>query len=66
MVTRLNSARYQFIAGGLAILVLSGCRSEPPETSTTVPEQQAPALAPTPAFNADSAYTFVERQVAFG
>ena len=50
----------------LAVLI-QGCDTETPPTNTsTVPEPELPALSPTPVFNADSAYAFVEQQVAFG
>ncbi|MGV3637546.1 MAG: M28 family peptidase [Flavobacteriales bacterium] len=66
MVTRLSSSRSFLVRGALFALSFSACRSEVPETQTTVPQPEPPALAPTPTFNADSAYAFVERQVAFG
>ena len=49
----------------LVALAFSACTPDAPET----PPPTAPALPelpPTPAFNADSAYAFVQRQVDFG
>ena len=52
------------------LLLLPLFHSCVPETeqSTTIPElkTEQPALPPTPIFDADSAYAFVARQVAFG
>lgn len=47
-----------------AILLMSACGSDP--APTPPPPAPAPAGPDVPAFNADSAYAFVERQVAFG
>jgi glutaminyl-peptide cyclotransferase len=60
---------------GLAALALMGngmmaCDGNKKETAaateTTAPATTAPTLAPAPAFQADSAYAFVARQVSFG
>lgn len=48
-------------------LLFISCQTDQPEqggTPAVVPE--APALPPTPVFDADSAYAFVAKQVAFG
>ena len=49
----------------LAALLLAGCfDNKKPTTETAAPEQEP--LAAAPALNADSAYAYVARQVAFG
>jgi glutaminyl-peptide cyclotransferase len=49
----------------LVALAFTACTPDAPETPPpTAPA--LPALPPTPAFNADSAYAFVQRQVDFG
>jgi glutaminyl-peptide cyclotransferase len=52
------------LLGLLLPLLLSGCRDKPVETSARDPSEMA--LPAAPAFNADSAYAFTARQVAFG
>lgn len=46
-------------------LAFSACTPDAPETPPP-PAPALPELPPTPAFNADSAYAFVQRQVDFG
>ncbi len=65
MVARLMPVHLRPLAA-LSIILLQACGTDTPSTQTTTPEPAQPALAPTPVFNADSAYTFVARQVAFG
>jgi glutaminyl-peptide cyclotransferase len=48
----------------LVPLLLSSCQDKTVETSARDPSEAA--LPPAPAFNADSAYAFTARQVAFG
>lgn len=57
----------KFIKLALLALVigLMSCDKSSKSTETTTTAEQ-PALAKTPAFNADSAYFFVEKQVKFG
>jgi glutaminyl-peptide cyclotransferase len=52
------------LLGLLLPLLLSGCQDKPVETSASDPSEMALPAAPT--FNADSAYAFTARQVAFG
>ncbi len=47
-----------------AILTLGGCKEKPKQQSDTTSTQ--PAMVAAPAFNADSAYQYIDRQVAFG
>ena len=49
----------------IALLLLSGCKSDPPASETTdgAPEKKEYAV---PRFERDSAFAFVARQVAFG
>ncbi|WP_084445910.1 M28 family peptidase [Hymenobacter roseosalivarius] len=48
----------------VALLVLTGCPDRSRQESATSKEE--PAMRAAPAFNADSAFTFTARQVAFG
>lgn len=48
----------------LLLLVLWGCENDAPQHKPVQPE--ARSSIPTPTFNADSAYGFIEAQVAFG
>ncbi len=60
--------RYCPMLGAITSLIvafLTGCRSDAPQP-TTPPRPELPALPPTPHFNADSAYAFVQKQVDFG
>jgi glutaminyl-peptide cyclotransferase len=52
------------LLGLLLLLLLSSCQDKPGETSAREPSEAALPAAPT--FNADSAYAFTARQVAFG
>lgn len=49
----------------LAAVLWTGCTGDDP-TPATPPRPELPALPPTPLFDADSAYAFVQRQVDFG
>lgn len=55
----------QWPASLLVALAFSACTPDAPETPPP-PAPALPELPPTPAFNADSAYAFVQRQVDFG
>jgi glutaminyl-peptide cyclotransferase len=55
---------YLSLAGLLLAFFLSGCREKTIETSARNPS--AAQLPQTPVFNADSAYAFTAKQVAFG
>lgn len=46
-----------------SMLAVSACKTKQSQNDSTA---QQTTLAPAPAFNADSAYNFVEKQVAFG
>jgi Zn-dependent M28 family amino/carboxypeptidase len=48
----------------LPLLLAAGCGTDP--APRTAPAPALPALPPTPAFEADSAYAFIAKQVAFG
>jgi glutaminyl-peptide cyclotransferase len=52
-----------FFLGGLILSLVTGCNSKTSSEQTT---EQAVHLVKTPLFNADSAYAFVQKQVAFG
>ena len=65
MATRMNHHRNLNAWPLLLVLLLAACTPDEPATST-VPEPALPELPPTPVFNADSAYAFVQRQVDFG
>ena len=55
---------FRFVPAALAgLLLLTGCPGKKETTETATAE---PALPKAPAFNADSAYAFTARQVAFG
>lgn len=47
-------------------LALSSCKEKPKQSDTTQTADQQPAMASAPAFNADSAYAYVDQQVKFG
>lgn len=49
----------------LAAVLWTGCTGDDP-TPATPPRPELPALPPTPLFDADSAYAFVQQQVDFG
>ena len=49
----------------LPLFPLSSCESDQPSVET-VPAPALPALPPTPLFDPDSAYAFVQKQVSFG
>src|SRR5690606_26418883 len=57
--------RGQLLLPLLLFSLLPGCKTDP-QTPDTPPHVPLPTLPPTPAFDSDSAYAFVERQVAFG
>ena len=46
--------------------LLYACKSNSNQTTTSEPTQQVSVLSPSPVFNADSAYAFVQKQVDFG
>ncbi|AQG82609.1 M28 family peptidase [Spirosoma montaniterrae] len=46
-------------------LTISACREKPKQTDATQTNEQ-PAQVTAPAFNADSAYAYIDKQVAFG
>lgn len=46
-------------------LTIAACKEKPSQTDTAQTTDQ-PAMVSAPAFNADSAYAYVDRQVAFG
>lgn len=54
----------------ILLIIVAFCWSCTPSKDNgegiTKPKNQAPAVVPAPVFNADSAYRFVEEQVAFG
>src|SRR5262245_33668247 len=50
----------------LPLLLLVGCEPDVPETTPPAPTPAQPAIAATPLFDADSAYAFIAKQVAFG
>lgn len=52
-----------FVFSGVAVYVKS-CQDKSSESTESTVEESA--LLPAPAFNADSAYTFVDKQVSFG
>lgn len=59
----------RFFMAALALLALSCQEDAKPEgepAETAAPPQPAFSILKTPAFNADSAYAFIEAQVAFG
>ncbi|MBO3269926.1 MULTISPECIES: M28 family peptidase [Hymenobacter] len=58
--------KFSWLAPALALLLLvTGCKKDnQAETTATAPE--TPALPKAPAFNADSAYAYTAKQVAFG
>jgi len=49
----------------LPLFIWTGCGTDS-DTPPPPSRPELPALPPTPVFNADSAYAFIERQVAFG
>lgn len=49
----------------LALLTLASCNEKPKQSDATQPANQ-PATVAAPAFNADSAYAYTDRQVQFG
>lgn len=70
MATRLIMNRTSILSGQwpaflFVALAFSACTPDAPETPPP-PAPALPELPPTPAFNADSAYAFVQRQVDFG
>ena len=56
------------LAALVGLLVLTGCpdKSKTTETADTSTPAEAPKLPKAPVFNADSAYAFTAKQVAFG
>lgn len=67
MVARLISLALRSTPLLVLAVLIQGCGTETPSSNTsTIPVPERPAIAPTPVFIADSAYAFVERQVAFG
>ncbi|GAA4508158.1 M28 family peptidase [Hymenobacter ginsengisoli] len=62
---RFQPVRYSLLAvAGLALL--TACPAEKPAETATASQPGATKAVPTPAFNADSAYAYTARQVAFG
>ena len=76
MVARMTSKSRVIGSGGrriravlpLLVLLFNACQSEETEKTDTTPEAKVPevVIPATPSFNADSAYAFVAKQVAFG
>ena len=58
-----NMTRFIFLLLGLTLTVAS-CKEKPKQSETTQAEQ--PAIVSAPPFNADSAYAYIEKQMAFG
>lgn len=55
------------LAASLLLTLATGaCRTNESKTETTATTAAQPAMTPAPAFNADSAYAFIDQQVAFG
>lgn len=57
--------RNLLLTTALFTLALSACKDKPSQSDNTQATDQ-PAMAAAPAFNADSAYAYTERQVQFG
>ncbi|MBL7953380.1 MAG: M28 family peptidase [Flavobacteriales bacterium] len=67
MGTRMTMFRWpKRLVPALPLLLLAACEPDVPETPPPAPTPAQPAIAVTPLFNADSAYAFVAKQVAFG
>ncbi|MDG2263544.1 MAG: hypothetical protein P8L19_00665 [Flavobacteriales bacterium] len=49
----------------LAMLILSSCSTEPQQKTKTTPKKPK-AKIEVPTFNADSAYSYIQKQVDFG
>ena len=65
----MRSRRYSFVytclwLAGLAVVLLTACRRN--TASSSVSSAPAAPAVQVPDFNADSAFAYVERQVAFG
>jgi hypothetical protein len=58
-------AKFAVITLGIAAIFMS-CNNEPQKKTTSQQESPKPYQRVSPEFNADSAYYFVEKQVAFG
>lgn len=54
------------VAMATSMLTIVSCNNEPPKQTATPAEKPAPYQRLSPDFNADSAYYFVDKQVAFG
>lgn len=61
-----STRRLPLAACALLLLLLSGCNTDGPDESSSANTPALPALPPTPLFDPDSAYAFVQKQVDFG
>ncbi len=60
-----NSMTNHFFLALALLLAVSACREKPKQSDATQTAEQ-PAQVAAPAFNADSAYAYIDKQVAFG
>ncbi len=64
MKKKLVKITYSLLLGALITLV--GCKKDPPSSSTTTDPTKPAVKIKIPKFNRDSAFVYVEKQVAFG
>jgi glutaminyl-peptide cyclotransferase len=57
---------FRVIITGLSLLILFSCGEDKPKQETQTTTEASKPMVPAPLFNSDSAYKYVEQQVAFG